>query len=161
MYGGTQRIHGRCAQPPKLLYMIDIDGKWIGFYTYDNGYGELTKLEPVPFTIVIKKAFDHFVGRVTEDEDFGGIDDEILVKGRLNGTEIEFTKYYTLEHIVNERGETDSFESENPTIVHYEGEYFENELKFKGKWEIGQLKEIDDEILIEDNNFGVWEMWRE
>ena len=77
--------------------MIDIDGHWIGFYTYDKGYSQLTKFDSVPFSVTIKREFDNFVGRVIEEEEFGGIEDEIMIKGKLNGDKIEFTKYYTLE----------------------------------------------------------------
>jgi hypothetical protein len=141
--------------------MIHIDGDWIGFYTYDKGYSQLTKLDTIPFRATIKREFENFVGRIIEEEDFGGIEDEILIKGKLTENRIEFTKYYTLEHIVYEDNESFSLESENPTIVHYEGEYFENESKFKGRWEIGQLKAGDSGQMIEDNNSGFWEMWRQ
>lgn len=140
--------------------MVDINGHWIGFYTYDKGYSDLTKLDTIPFRATIKKEFENFVGQIIEEEDFGGIEDEILIKGKLTGRKIEFTKYYTLEHVVYEDNQSESFESDNPTIVHYEGEYFDNELKFKGRWEIGQLKEDDLGTMNEDNNSGLWEMWR-
>jgi|JI8StandDraft_2_1071088.scaffolds.fasta_scaffold385678_1 hypothetical protein len=140
--------------------MIDIGGHWIGFYTYDKGYSNQTKLDTIPFRATIKKEFENFVGQIIEEEDFGGIEDEILIKGKLTGRKIEFTKYYALEHVVYEDNQSESFESENPTIVHYEGEYIDNESKFKGRWEIGQLKEDDSGIMNEDNNSGLWEMWR-
>jgi hypothetical protein len=70
--------------------MIDIDGRWIGFYSYDKGYSNLTKLYTIPFRVTIKKEFENFVGQIIEEEDFGGIDDEILIKGKLTGHKIEF-----------------------------------------------------------------------
>src|SRR5690349_9039891 len=100
--------------------MIDIDGHWIGFYTYATGYSDLMKVESVPFRVTVKKGWDNFVGRIIEEEEYGGIDDEILIKGQLNGDRIEFTKYYTQEHIVDENNESFSFDSDNPTVVHYE-----------------------------------------
>jgi len=141
--------------------MINIDGYWIGFYTYDKGYSQLTKFESVPFSVAIKKEFDNFVGRVVEEEEFGGIEDEIVIKGTLSGNKIEFTKYYTLEHIVDENNESDSFESDNPTIVHYEGEYVDAESKFKGRWAIGYLQEDDEGVMTEGSDTGFWEMWKE
>ncbi|HMV08410.1 MAG TPA: hypothetical protein PKL56_05910 [Cyclobacteriaceae bacterium] len=140
--------------------MIDINGHWIGFYNYDKGYSDLMKSESVPFRVTIKKEWDNFVGRLTEEEDYGGIDDEILIKGQLNGDKIEFTKYYTQEHVVYENNESFSFDSDNPTVVHHEGVYDSKNSKFKGRWEIRQLKEIEDGVLAADNNSGLWEMWR-
>jgi hypothetical protein len=67
------------SQPPRD--MIHIDGDWIGFYTYDKGYSQLTKLDTIPFRATIKREFENFVGRIIEEEDFGGIEDEILIKG--------------------------------------------------------------------------------
>lgn len=140
--------------------MIDIDGHWIGFYNYDKGYSDLMKSESVPFRVTLKKEWDNFIGLLTEEEEYGGIDDEILIKGQLTGDRIEFTKYYTQEHVVYENNESFSFDSDNPTVVHYEGVYDNKDFKFKGRWEIGQLKEIEDGVLVEDNNSGQWEMWR-
>jgi hypothetical protein len=141
--------------------MINIDGYWIGFYTYDKGYSQLTKFESVPFSVTIKKEFDNFVGRVIEEVELGGIEDEIKIEGKLNGNKIEFTKYHTLEHSVDENNESYSFESDNPTIVHYEGEYLDKESKFKGRWTIGNLTEDETGVMTEDNNSGFWEMWKE
>ena len=138
--------------------MIDINGHWIGYYTYDQGYSEFMKLQSIPFRAIIRKEWEHFVGRIFEEEASGGIDDEILIKGKLNGDRIEFTKYYSQEHVVFEDDQSFSFDSDFPTIVHYEGVYDREESKFKGRWEIARLKEIDD-TFIEDNNSGTWEMW--
>jgi len=140
--------------------MIDIEGHWIGFYNYDKGYSQLMKLHSVPFRVTIKKEWHNFVGRLIEEEEYGGIDDEIIIKGQLSGDKIEFTKYYTQEHVVYENNESFSLDSANPTVVHYEGVYDKTDSKFKGRWEIGQLKEIENEVLVEDNNSGHWEMWR-
>jgi hypothetical protein len=143
------------------MAMIDIDGHWIGFYTYDKGYSQLTKFESVPFSVTIKKEFDNFVGRVIEEEEFGGIEDEIIIKGKLTGVKIEFTKYYTLEHLVDDNNESESFESDNPTTVYYEGEYIERESKFKGSWTIANLTEDETGLMTADNDTGFWEMWKE
>ena len=98
--------------------------------------------------------------RLIEEEEYGGIDDEIVIKGQLNGDKSEFTKYYTQEHVVYGDNKSFSFDSDNPTIVHYEGVYDINKLKFKGRWIIVQLRETEGDALIEDNNTGTREMWR-
>ena len=141
--------------------MIDINGSWTGFYSYGEGYSQLTQLVSVPFSVSIKKEFEWFVGRVIEDVESGGIEDEILIKGQLRGRKIEFTKYYTLEHLVDKDDNSASFQSVNPTIVHYEGEFSEEESKFKGVWEIGYLEEDDLGTMQESNTSGFWEMWKD
>ena len=141
--------------------MIDINGKWIGVYSYDTGYSEVTKLQAVPFNATIETGLKEFIGQITEEVEYGGLDDEIVIRGQLKGNEIEFVKYYTLEHTLDENGESYSFESDSPNIVHYSGKYFENEKKFKGRWELPGLREDDDGVFHEDNSSGNWEMWRE
>ncbi len=140
--------------------MIEMSGHWIGFYTYGHKYPELYKFITVPFNAWLEKGFKKFVGKISEEVEFGGIDDEAVIRGEINGDEIEFTKYYTQEHIGDYDGGTQSFESENPTIVYYKGKYFYEEAKFKGDWMIPSLREEDDGVFHEDNSSGKWEMWR-
>src|SRR5215831_149155 len=97
--------------------IVEIGGDWIGFYTYDTDRSQTR----VPFRMTIRRGINQFVGRIVEEEALGGIDDEIIIKGHQNGDEIEFTKYYTLEHYTDENNELVSLESDNPTIVYYKG----------------------------------------
>ena len=93
--------------------MIDISGEWIGYYTFDKSYGDWGKDRQVPFKLVIKKGFQNFVGTLFEEVEYGGIDDKILIKGRLSDDEIEFTKYYAKEHYLDEDSEIISIASNN------------------------------------------------
>ena len=85
--------------------IIEIKGDWIGFYSYDKGYNESDRELKVPFRLTIERGINEFVGRIYEETDFGGIDDKIVIRGHQNGYEIEFTKYYTLEHFVDENND--------------------------------------------------------
>ena len=82
--------------------IVEINGDWIGYYTFDNGYTDEDKKEKIPFRLTIKRGINEFVGQVFEETEFGGIDDDIIIKGYQNGDEIEFTKFYTLEHSIDE-----------------------------------------------------------
>jgi hypothetical protein len=141
--------------------IVEINGDWIGYYTFDNGYSEENKQQKVPFRLTIKRGINEFVGRIYEEVDFGGIDDEIVIKGHQNGNEIEFTKYYTLEHLIDENNDLISLESENPTTVYYKGYFDDSDNKFKGDWEITGLREDEDGIFHADNQTGQWTIWRE
>lgn len=114
----------------------------------------------VPFRLTIERGINEFVGRAYEEQDYGGIDDEIVIEGRQNGSEIEFTKYYTLEHFRDENDDLVSVESDNPTIVYYKGKYHNEDKKFKGQWEITGLREDEEGVFHEDNQTGFWEIWR-
>ena len=141
--------------------IVEIKGDWIGFYTYDKGYNISDRQLRIPFRLTIERGINEFVGRIYEESDYGGIDDEILIKGRQNGDEIEFTKHYTLEHFVDENDELNSIESDNPTIVYYKGKFDNEKKKFSGQWEIAGLREDEDGVFHEDNQTGFWEIWRE
>ena len=141
--------------------MIEINGDWIGFYTYGKGYTELNKLLTVPFNATIKKGIYLFVGRVTEELEYGGIDDEIVIRGQLSGTDIEFIKYYSREHVLDSGNETVSHNSAYPSVVHYKGTYHEGDEKFMGTWEIPELREDDEGVFHAENPSGYWEMRRD
>jgi len=141
--------------------MIEIKGDWIGCYTYNKGYSDLDKEERVPFRLTIDRGVYEFVGRIVEEVNYGGIDDEVVIKGRQNGDEIEFTKYYTLEHFVDENNDLVSIESDNPTIVYYKGKFDNDKKQFKGEWEIPGLREDEDGVFHADNQTGHWSIWRE
>lgn len=142
--------------------MVEINGDWIGYYTFSENYGEWGKDRRVPFRMTIQRGINEFVGRIFEEEEFGGLDDdEIVLKGQQNGDEIEFTKFYSKEHITLEKYESISFESANPHVVYYKGKFVFDENKFKGQWEIPLLQEDADGVLHPDNDSGEWVIGRE
>lgn len=141
--------------------IVEIKGDWIGYYTFDKGYDDWDKQQKVPFRLTIERGINEFVGRIFEEPEHGGIDDQIVIKGHQNGDEIEFAKYYTLEHYIDENNELVSVESDNPTIVYYKGTFHNNDKKFKGEWEITGLREDEDGVFHSDNQTGHWFIWRE
>ena len=141
--------------------IVEIKGDWIGFYTYDKGYNISDKQLKVPFRLTIERGINEFVGRIYEEADYGGIEDEIVVRGHQNGNDIEFTKHYALEHFFDANDNLISIESDNPNIVHYKGKYDHDDKKFKGQWEIPGLREDEEGVFHEENQSGFWEIWRE
>jgi hypothetical protein len=53
--------------------MTDINGEWLGYYTFDEDYGDWGKERRVPFRLVVGKAINDFVGRIFEEVDYGGM----------------------------------------------------------------------------------------
>ena len=141
--------------------MVEINGDWIGYYTFDVGYSDWYKQKKIPFRATIKRGINEFVGQMTEETGFGGVDDFIVIKGLQNGDDIEFTKYYPKEHILDEHNQLQSIESENPTMVYFKGTFHERENRFQGEWEIPGLREDENGIFQAENNTGHWVMWRE
>jgi hypothetical protein len=142
--------------------MIELNGDWVGFYTFSESYGDWGKDRRVPFRMTIKKGINQFVGRIFKEVKFGCLDDDqIFVKGFQNGDEIEFTKFYSKEHITLENYEMISIESGNPHIVYYKGQLDLADNKFKGVWEIPLLREDEDGVLHEEKDIGEWVLWRE
>lgn len=141
--------------------MVEIDGNWIGFYRYGEAYTDADKELKVPFRVTITRGINEFVGTMWEEPEYGGIQDDIIIKGRQDGDEIEFVKYYALEHFTDEHNQLHSRESENPTTVYYHGKFHREEAKFKGQWELPALHEDEHGVLHEDSQTGFWELWRE
>lgn len=141
--------------------MIEIKGDWIGYYTFDEGYGDWGKDKRIPFRMIIERGIHEFVGRIFESVEHGGIDDTAVIKGRQNGDTIEFIKQYTAEHFLDENFESVSMQSDNPTTVYYTGAYDYSENKFKGEWEIPMLEEDEAGVFHESNSSGQWFIWRE
>jgi hypothetical protein len=141
--------------------MLEIQGHWVGYYTYGEEYGEWAKDKRVPFRMIIERGITEFVGRIFESAEHDGIDDDILIKGRQNDDEIEFVKYYTKQHFADDSGKTISLESEHPSVVHYKGTYDSSKKRFKGEWDIPFLYEDEDGVLHSCNDTGTWVLWRE
>jgi hypothetical protein len=140
---------------------IDIEGRWIGFYTYGKEYSTEEQLTSVPFTVEFKNTLIGFVGKMSEEVDYGGLDDQIYIEGQMNTDTISFTKFYTKKHYVNEKGETVSEESDDPNIVYYDGAYDSQVKKFIGTWTICLVSQDEDGKDIEYEDTGGWEMWRQ
>lgn len=141
--------------------MVELKGDWIGYYTYNKGYSESQRQQRIPFRLTIERGINEFIGRIFEEVEFGGIDDEILIKVRQNGDEIEFTKYYSSEHFFDENGEPASQESDNSNTVYYNGKFDNLDKRFKGDWQIPGLREDEAGVFHADNFTGHWLIWRE
>ncbi len=140
--------------------MIDINGEWIGFYNYVEGYSVTNQLQSVPFIMIIDKGIDEFIGKIIEDVANGGIDDEIIVRGKFNNDVIDFIKFYKNAHYMDENNVQESFVSDTCPEVYYSGQFCHSENKFKGEWKI-QDYIFDEEGILQDNIFsGFWEMWK-
>lgn len=140
--------------------MMDIEGRWIGTYSFGSEYPADMRHVAVPFEAEFKNTLMGFVGKIFEVVEAGGLDDEIYVEGQLDKNKISFNKFYTRSHHMDDNGETISEESDDPNIVQYEGEFNSGANKFEGKWTIFLVAQNDDGQDEEFENTGTWEMWR-
>lgn len=130
---------------------INLNGNWIGFYQYDNGYPESLRNRKTLFEAILGQGSTEFIGKVREQNE-GGEMEEIRVKGTLIDNRIIFTKHITKSYLLNESGELNPVPIEKDTTLYYRGLYHTAEGKFKGNWE-------NPEGGIY-NPGGTWEMWR-
>jgi hypothetical protein len=140
--------------------MIDVEGRWIGAYTYGSGYSVESQQTSVPFEAEFKNTLMGFVGKIFEEVEYGGLDDDIYVEGQLDLDKISFTKFYSKAHYFNEQDETISEESDDPNIVYYDGNYNYASKKFEGKWKICMVGQNENGQDVESTFTGGWEMWR-
>jgi hypothetical protein len=132
---------------------MNITGKWNGFFTYDETYGEMQG-EKGFFEIDIIDNKGDLTGMC---RDISGVGISNIIKSKFSGflenTYINFVKSYDSSHF-------DYDENTEPYEVKYEGDYSEKDDKFVGSWEI----QMDNKEQIDtgENNIllwsGTWEM---
>ena len=141
--------------------MINLEGDWIGFYEYGEGYSEANKLVKVPFVMTVENAVDEFIGKIKEDKTSEGVEDLILVRGKLDNDLINFVKFYTKAHYIHEDNMIDSLDSDTLSKVYYTGQFIFDEKKFIGEWYI-QDYFVDDSGVLHDKYLkGSWEMQKQ
>lgn len=83
-----------------------MEGKWIGQYTYGEGYTDINKGKSVSFKLDLTSNGVEFSGTLI-DEEIRNIFDEpgIVENGFLENTAISFTKRYSCLWVENETGD--------------------------------------------------------
>ncbi len=131
---------------------IILNGNWIGFYEYGNGYPESFKGRRILFEAAIGQGPTDFLGKIKEKNEIGETDD-VRVKGTIIDDRIIFTKHHTKVYSIDENGKINPIVQGKDVILYYRGVFYSEEDRFKGEWE-------DQELGGTNNPGGIWEMWR-
>jgi len=137
----------------------EIEGEWKGFYTSSQKIEDEVKTVTIPFFTSIKYAIQEFIGKL-EEEGKSESEEDIFIRGRLEENQIYFAKIVSGEPIFAEGQESQEGGLENSTISYFNGEFIEEENKFKGTWELPYFEIDEEEVMIEKTETGEWEMWR-
>ncbi len=138
---------------------INLNGQWIGYFTYGPEYGEEMNGEKIQFRIFINEFFDgQFKGTSVDIEGFGANTDTAIINGFLADDFISFTKEYPDFFIIDDNGEKISDPSNVKPRLCYEGHYNFSSKIFSGQWELWANEELAVEGSIVDIFTGTWEM---
>jgi hypothetical protein len=139
-------------------------GSYKGFYRYNSSrVRKLIGYELTYFNIVIDFCNGkEFTGTVLDDEKTGGMKEQGLINGKLEGSKITFEKYmprhYTVDFKNNHQEELNDI---HPTIMYY-GSATKN-FGYKGTWKIPtSYKVLWGTITLKSNiGSGTWEMQKQ
>ena len=130
--------------------------KWIGQYTYGEGYPDNVKGKSVPFELELIVNGIEFQGNFSDDETRDIFSDNGIVKGYLENDCISFFKLYPKAWQITEEGRVKILENEDPHFIEYEGVL--NQDQFEGSWQIPMHFVGDDGPFTEIYGSGTWSM---
>ena len=138
---------------------MKLDGKWIGQYTYLEGYAESIKGKSVSFELNLISHGIEFEGNFSDDESREIFFENGFIKGFIENTYISFHKRYPKPWIIDDNGNPLILENEIHPEIEYQGELIDNQ--FKGTWEIRRYYQGEEGIFSMVLGSGTWFMRNE
>lgn len=131
-------------------------GKWLGEYTYGEGYPADYTGKSVPFELNLSSNGVEFEGHFTDDETKDIFDIPGTVHGYLENNVVVFSKWYPCLWEINEAGEVKIFKDIPSHEIYYTGNLIDDHVE--GVWEIPAHFVDDDGSYTEINGSGTWSM---
>ena len=115
---------------------LSIATHWRGVYAYDRTPNDLAELyADTEFDMQLALGwFGRFTGRIIDAEP--GIMEPATIRGRATKSRISFLKKYTSLWVIDESGTLSIVPGQPSYILYYDGDFFENRDRIKGKWQI-------------------------
>ncbi len=136
---------------------IMLAGKWIGQYTYGEGYPDDCKGKSVAFELDLTSNGVEFEGSFTDDETRNIFSAPGIVEnGFLENTAITFTKRYPCLWTIDEIGKIEIFRDLPSHSIYYSGDKVDDH--FEGDWEILEFLVDENGPYTESNGIGSWSM---
>jgi len=136
-------------------------GKWLGQYTYGEGYDEDQKGKCVPFTLVMEvDGKGTMKGNIVDDGFADQIDARAEINGSIQGSFIEFMKVYRHAWKLAEDGSVLEDPRQPSQEIRYVGQY--RNTVFTGQWAIlVAVVQPDGSIVRGTQGKGYWIMHKE
>lgn len=138
--------------------MLTMTGKWIGEYTYGEGYPDSYFGKSVQFELELVSNGVEFEGHFTDDETKDIFDVPGTVHGYLENKVIVFSKWYPCLWDIDEAGRVEVFRDLASHEIYYSGDL--NGNSFSGEWHIPATFVDEDGSYNEVNGMGTWSMTR-
>lgn len=134
-----------------------MEGKWIGKYTYGEGYTDNSKGKSISFELDLTSNGVEFNGIFTDEETKNIFNEPGMVEnGFLENTTISFTKKYPCLWGENETGEIEVYEDLQSHVIYYSGNLING--SFEGHWEILRFLVDENGPYTETDGSGTWMM---
>ena len=134
-----------------------MEGKWIGQYTYGEGYTDNSKGKSIPFELDLTSNGVEFEGIFTDEETKNIFNEPGKVEnGFLENTTISFTKTYPCLWGETETGEIEVRRDMPSHVIYYSGNLINS--RFEGDWEILRFLVDENGPYTEINGSGTWMM---
>jgi hypothetical protein len=135
-------------------------GKWLGQYTYGEGYSDRLKGKSVPFTLIMEVVGNGILkGHCVDDGYMDEIDARAMIEGSIDGIFINFVKQYRHHWSTQADGGVQENKKRESHVVRYTGEYRNN--IFAGEWEITTPRVRKDGSIVESRSGGYWIIHKE
>lgn len=136
-----------------------MEGKWIGQYTYGEGYPDSVKGKSVRFEMNLEKNGIEFHGNFSDDETRHIFQENGVVAGFLEGDYIAFEMQYPKCWQITDKGEIEILEDAFPHLIKHVGTRLG--MEFSGTWQIVEFFEEDDKVVVASTGTGTWRMAKE
>ena len=143
---------------------IEIQGKWIGNYSYGHGYPEEIRKKIFPFLLEIWSDGDIIRGTSTDDITKEFFNQPAKIEGTFENDEIAFLLTYPCLVLLDKENKI-FIEKDKPSLgILYTGilkkGFILSGLSFKGEWDISKSFIDENKIARYSTYMGYWEMKR-
>lgn len=156
IYGAAPETSSTDTPAPAVLDEAIINGRWVGNYTYGQGYSAAKTGKSVAFELILATDDNGFTGRCFDDPDTLPFDAPAKVRGFSDGNQVSFIKKYPYRWVMLPDNSIRIEEGGKPHEVHYFGT-FSNGV-FEGEWEIASSQRMQDGSRRYFSSKGTWTM---
>lgn len=111
-------------------------GKWLGFYQYNHQEAQRLNGFERTFFIINIQSFDgeNFKGTVQDDVDTGGMKEEGIVEGYVEGNNVFFIKLMPVHGVLNNGSQRLIKKKEKHPTLYYTGTFSNDKKELTGQW---------------------------
>lgn len=135
--------------------MLELSGKWIGFYEYGLGYELPYFSQRVKYQIEITSEGQDIIGTTSEEKSEFSVDSKATIKGFVDDDLVSFIKTYPIKSIIDEDDNLIKL-SKGEQLIHHTGFLDREQMTMYGLWTI-ELHTLEKNEHYEPQQVeGIW-----